>query len=487
VIADHSRSMKLAGDASALGLSALEQHLDKRHVVLSIDPEYPAALFSGKILMTTLRRGPGALTLMSETLSSSYIEEVEAACHAIDPDRPITVRGSQPGEAADAVRLHVGPSARAIRVVPDGYGAHLLSDPTVTVTPSQTPNVVGATFAAALAATEAFKYNAEVREERRIIHQRLSFCPFALSSDMSLSVPLPSSMVLDATLVGAGAIGTAIVLLIGLLPATGQMTVVDRQAFAIENVSTYSLGTREDAQRGVWKVDLAAQVLTHFDVRTVTDPVEELPTLIETGAVPWSPLVLSALDSPDGRRAAQRLWPDHLIDAQTGDSMVGFCEYHHGVDPCLICNFPVDVTAPSGASALAERLGLPPELFGAPGAVLSEAHLEGMADDARERLRPFVGRPMCALMDGSVSDLDATDFQPSAPFVALQAACLSVARLVASFTKYDSHYNFAQYDTLIGPDRATIESMRPIRNCICQNRKATIEQVRRVFRDRSRS
>lgn len=480
--ADHSRSMKLAGDASELTPSALERHLDSTHVVLSIDAEYPTGMLAGKILMTTLRRGPGKLTLLANNLPASYVDEVEATCRAIDPGRPIGVLRTQSDGPDVAVRLHFGPSARAIRVVSDGYGAHLLANPATTVTPLQSPNALGATFAAALAASEVFKFNACVREDRRILHEYLSYCPFSLSSDMSLSVPLLSPVVLDATLVGVGAIGTAIVFLLDALQFSGRITLVDRQTFGIENVSTYSIGTRADAERTAWKVDLAKQVLTSFDAHTVTDPVESLPALIGSGAVLWSPLVLSALDTPESRRATQRLWPDHLIDAQTGDSMVGFCEYRHGVDPCLMCSFPVDVAARSGVHALAERLGLSPELFGTPGAVLDESHLEGMTDEHRERLKPLIGKPVCALMDGAVSDLDATGFQPSAPFVALQAACLSVARLIASTLDDDRQSNFAQYDALIGPQYATVETMKPRRDCICQTRRATIEQVRRTFR-----
>lgn len=266
------------------------------------------------------------------------------------------------------------------------------------------------------------------------------------------------------------------------LQLSGRITLVDRQVFAIENVSTYSIGTRADADSGIWKVDLAKRFLASLDVSTVTEPVQSLPSLIESGAVKWSPLVLSALDSPESRRATQRLWPDHLVDAQTGDSKVGFCEYRYGIDPCLMCNFPADVAAPSGAHALAERLGLPPELFGTPGAVLEEAHLLGMTGEDRERFRTLVGKPICALMDGSVSELDSTGFQPSAPFVALQAACLAVARLVASTMIQDDRSNFVQYDTLIGPQRATVETMKPAHGCICQTRVATIEQVRRSFR-----
>jgi len=483
--ADHSRSLRLASNVSELGQSALERHLDGTHVIVSVDADYPTGMLAGRILLTTLRRGPGMLTLLGNNLPSQYTDEVEAMCQAIDPDRPINVTKNETAGPEGSVRLHVGPSARAIRVVPDGYGAHLLANPTRAVAPRQIPNAVGAAFAAGLAASEAFKYVARVREERRILHEYVCYCPFSLSSDMTLSIPLRSPIVLDATLVGIGSIGSAIVMIADALQLSGKIVLIDPQRFAIENVSTYSFGTRHDAERAAWKVELAQQVLTAFETQVVTEPVESLPSLISSGAVPWTPLILSALDSPESRRATQRMWPDRLIDAQTGDSMVGFCEYRHGIDPCLMCSFPVDVASPSGVDAFAERLGLSPELFGTPGAILNESHLDGITAKVRENLTKFVGKPVCALMDGAVSIVDAGGFQPSAPSVALQAASLSVARLAASSLGYDNRSNFGQYDTLIGPQRASIETMKPARSCNCQTRKATIEQVRQSFRTRN--
>jgi hypothetical protein len=481
MMADHSRNLKLAGDASTLITSELEQHLDRAHLIVSIDEDYPSSMLTGKILMTTLRRSPGELTLLANNLSTQYTTEVEEMCQAIDPDRPINVSSKESAGREQSVRLHIGPTARAIRVVPDGYGAHLLSKPSRSVVPRQIPNAVGAAFAAGLAASEAFKYVARVRESRGVLHDYVCFCPFALSSDMSISIPLLSPIELDATLVGVGSIGSAIVMLLDALQLSGRVVLVDRQRYALENVGTYSFGTRQDALRGTWKVELAQQVLTGFDTELVRDPAEDLPALIGSGEVSRTPLVLSALDTAESRRATQRMWPDHLIDAQTGDSMVGFCGYRHGIDPCLMCSFPVDVAAPSGMHQFAEHLGLPPELFGLPGAVLEESHLTSVNAEAREKLKRFIGKPVCSLMDGTVSVFGSDGFQPAATFIALQAACLSVARLAASSLGYVSQSNFGQYDTLVGPQRATVENMKPKRSCVCQTRKTTIEQVRKVF------
>lgn len=71
--------------------------------------------------------------------------------------------------------------------------------------------------------------------------------------------------------------------------------------------------------------------------------------------------MLTALDTAAARRDAQRLWPDRLIDAGTGDTMLGIHDHEHGCGPCLICLFPTDRFGPSTAGRLAEVTGLPVE------------------------------------------------------------------------------------------------------------------------------
>lgn len=76
------------------------------------------------------------------------------------------------------------------------------------------------------------------------------------------------------------------------------------------------------------------------------------------------------------------------------------------------------------------------------------------------------------------TELDAAGYQPSIPFVSLQAACLSIGRLIGSELGVPAVGNLVQYDALIGPQAATIEQMKPQPGCICQSRIATISAVR---------
>jgi len=74
--------------------------------------------------------------------------------------------------------------------------------------------------------------------------------------------------------------------------------------------------------------------------------------------------------------------------------------------------------------------------------------------------------------------LDARAYQPSIPFVSLEAGCLAMARLVAHALAIPTTSNLVQYDALVGPQRLIIDQMDRLPGCTCQTRAAAIEQVR---------
>ena len=477
---EHSRALKLAGLVSGAATD-LESHLDATTVVISIDDHVPQARLTGRVLLTTLRRGPGNLVFVGNDLPISYLTDLEAAATAIDPERPVKVKKASDGLPPNAVRIHVGTTSpgKSIRIVPEGYGAHVAGSTAATIRPQRPGNPIGAIYAASLGAAEVFKYTAQVRPQRRVLHRHLRFCPLSLTADLSAAPDLPHTLTLSLALIGVGAIGTGIVLLLDVMDTEGLLVAVDRQRYAPENVGTYSIGGDSDGRSRPWKVDLAQSHLSRFDVIPIRGSASELIAQIDQNVVPWLPTALTALDSPEARRDAQRVWPDRLIDAQTGDTMLGLCDYRHGVDPCMFCVFPVNRSAPSGAEVVAERLGLPVSLLADPDAVLSDADLVGRTEAQQALLRPLVGTPVCGLARAAgLSDLAAYDYMPSIPFVSLQAACLSVARLVAADLGLETVANFVQYDGLFGPQAGTVEVMKRRTECVCRDRATSIEKVR---------
>jgi hypothetical protein len=419
--------------------------------------------------------------LIATDLEDSFITELQEASAAIDPKRGIRVLSESDRIPSGSVRIHVGPTlqAPAIRIVPEGYGAHVAGSSGAVIRIRRPGNEIGAVYAASLGVAEVFKHTAQVSPNRRVLHRHLRFCPMALSSDLLAAPDLPTRRAFDLTLVGIGAIGTGIALLLNALGAEGRTVLIDRQRFDLENLGTYSIGGVADVVKGPWKVDLAKRYLRRFDVVPIRAAVSDAIQSVDAGKIPWTPAVLSALDSPEARRDAQRLWPDRLVDAQTGDTMLGFCDYRHGIDPCMFCIFPPG-QGPSGAELVAERLGLSVQELADPDAVLTEVDLHGKTTEQQNLLRPHVGKPMCGLAQATgLSGLDADGFMPSVPFISLQAACLSVARLVASTNdSAEMRPNFVQYDGLFGPQAATIETMKRRPGCVCSGRASSIDVVR---------
>jgi hypothetical protein len=342
-----------------------------------------------------------------------------------------------------------------------------------------TASGLGIFTCAALLAGEVFKRIAAVLPQRATFPAEFAWCPVSLNFDPAATPELKTPPKFDLALVGQGAIGTAVTRILSLLGTTGRVALVDPERFAPENLGTYSLGTPLDAACQVWKVDLAARALPGMAISTHRVRAEEFIELVDRGGVPWPPFVLSGLDSAEARREVQRLWPDRLIDGATGDTMCGLHDVRSGEGACLVCLFPKRTEGPSASERLAEATGLPIEVVSQGDQPLSEAHLASLAPEQRRRLKSQIGKPVCGLAEAiGLTELTSEDYRPSVPFVSQQAACLVVGRLVAEHLEIDSQPSFAQYDALIGPQAATIESRRRTDDCFCFQRADLIEALR---------
>ena len=410
-------------------------------------------------------------------LSRAAVDELVASVAAIDPDRPLTI-----GRSSEAtVWLHVGAARgdQAVRLVPEAHGAHAAGQRNAVIRPRRPASALGAIYTAALGAAEAFKYTAQVRPARRVLHRHLRFCPVTLSSDLAAAPLFTAPIELALTLVGIGAIGTGVARILSELEVFGRVLAVDSERFASENRGTYSLGGAAEVNARPTKVELATATLTRFDVISFPHRVEELPAAIDRQNAPWLPLVVSGLDTPEARRETQRLWPDRLVDAATGDTMLGLHEHAYGRGPCMRCFFPETHGGPSAAQWLSEITGLPVALLVHGDEILRDEHLTDLTSDERAKLVQHLGNPVCGLARTfGLTDLDSGDYQPSAPFISLQAASLAIGRVLAYKLDLDGQPNFVQYDGLYGPQTAALDTMQPVADCYCQTRSPTIKKVR---------
>ena len=472
---DHSRALRLGHRATGETESSLARRLAAHGVSVAIDAGIPGTLTTGKVLVSNLARLPGGVSLDRGALSHREIEALQAVVAEIDPDRTLEVRRARPAE----LRVDVGPGTRGgLHGVPVGHGyrigwsklRHAQGGPPV--------SGLGSVSAAAALAGEVFKVAAGVTGTRGQLPRSRSFCPVSLTAHPENGPDLPQEWLLEGAVAGVGAIGTGIALILSFLPIGGALLLIDRQIIAIENLGTYSLGGIADVDANRQKTAVAARVLSNFSTRCFDGDVAALPARIDAGLERWPRAILAGLDSPEARRDLQQVWPDLLIDGATGDTMAGLHEIIGPGQPCMECLFP-PTTRSLAAEALASATGLPVDIAAQGSLLLRDEHLDGLAPDRQDRLRPYVGREICGLARAfGLTDLGDEDYQPAVPFVSLTAAALVVGRLIAREVGLRPRTNVAQFDVLAGPQLMSRMHRRGVAGCRCEVRHSTIATVR---------
>lgn len=476
---EHSRALLLGSQASGLDQPTLRQRQEEALTTLRFDPSIPGAALTARVLLTTLRRLPGQLALDCTGLDRALVDELAATVATIDEARPLAFLDGPSSEASVQLDIGVVGEPGFIRAVPDGYGAQLANNPAVELNIGQPANALGSVLAVALAAAETFKHIVVDKEDRRCIHSHLSFCPVTLAADLTTAVSRAFSP-LDIAIVGNGAIGTAIALILSELRLGGRVVLCDPETYGPENRGTYSLGGAREGREQPLKVDVVGDVLeaAGYEVVRVPEKSTELIKLIDRGELAAPRIVLTGLDTVEARRETQTLWPDHILDGATGDTSVGFT---HAVPlgACLRCFFAQPSGGPDPVQQLAIETGLPASLLKRGDEALAEDDLDKLSAEQRERLRPFVGRPVCGLADAlGLTDADSDGYLPSVPFVSQMAACLVVGRLLALSLDTDTDINFFQFDAFHGPVFAEGELRNPDASCFCQTRASVVEKAR---------
>jgi hypothetical protein len=472
--ARHSRAVRLGAGAAGVSESETLARLERAHVALGLDANIPGAPETLDTLADTLARRPGRVTLVD--MPDMVSHELVGRMRRVDPS--VSVQTSRDVPADTTVSVFVGErfagdagAPAHVLAVPDNHGAHLSTDG-APVSQSRAPSSLGAMTTAALVAAEIFKLTAGVRPERMTLHRRLSFCPVTLGDDVALAPALAATSV-EIALVGLGAVGTAIAQIVCKLPLRGRALLVDRQTLAPENLGTYSAAGVADVGRP--KVDVVADLLGEFETTKFAGDIGDIPLLIDNEEVLWPQFLLAGLDSVDARHAAQRVWPEYLIDGATGDTVAGLHEVIGAGRPCLQCFLPPRVETSSSLVGLAAATGLTVEQLVNGDRPLLEDDLHALAPDQRARLQEHLAQAL-----GLTSDDGSDTYQPSVPFVSQLAACLVVGRLVARLTDVDCERpNFAQFDTLIGPQSLHTEARRPREGCYCTENQMVIDAVRR--------
>lgn len=386
----------------------------------------------------------------------------------------------------DAI-LSVGAAARPdlpwTVVNSNGWLARVSSGGTSLSAECSQTNPVGALAAASLGVSEVFKRLLRLKPERGPYFDNLRFSCYTLVADADDPGPsLPETIALPTTLVvGQGAIGNGITLLLSQMEFAGIVWFLDRQVYGPENLGTCVLLGADGlgAPKAEWNA------VRFFGTQTLrAEPIvaEFDAALPKFGSrYPYPSVVLNGLDNVPARHAVQDLWPDLLVDGAIGDFACQVVTHAWELRPaCLKCLFTEPPT-PDPHFVASLQTGLSMERVQQAEDVVTQKDIEQARPEMREKLRAQLGQKICSVVSDAViaqmsADAAKSGFSPSVPFV----ATMSAAMVVAELTKYllNGPTTLAPrfyFDVLQGPQQGEKLRQRPKASCYCQIRRSLIE------------
>lgn len=432
-------------------------------------------------LRIVLPEGKGRLEQEVRDLARSLwtVDTVEVLTEL---DAPSTT----PAHAVLNVGVVVPDDARWTTINSNGWLARVSSTPGCLGTDTALSNPLGAMAAAALGVSEVFKRVYGIEPAKAPLLEATEFSLYNLSADAPVTGPeLPAAIHLpDTLLVGAGAIGNAIALLMSQLQLHGRVHIVDKQTFAEENFGTCVL-LDDQAWVGTGKAQRLAQVITSealvgsFEQAPIATAARG-PTLRSMAVE----LVLNALDDVEARRDTQLMWPSVLVDGAI--NAVGAAVRVHRLDrprwACMRCGFK---------QAKASAIAMQSAATGLSEAALASDHGRALTDSdiatAKAELRPWLqeqqrlGRTLCAtIAEAQARQVGlnlAAGFRPSAPFVAAMSAALVMAEALKAlyFTQTTQHF---QLESLfVGPASGVALMTGASDRCECTVHRAHIDEA----------
>lgn len=430
----------------------------------------------------------------------SGIRGLEAEVHAIASR--VWTRGSvtvltagAPIDMRHAVAVlnighHVRPDLPWTAINSEGWLARCSSSETPLPAGCGQANPIAALMAASLGVTEVFKRVYGVPPDVAPPCEFVEFSLFELSTSPTGPGPeLPETIDLpDAVLIGGGAIGNGLVLLLSQLSLRGRLHIIDKQAFGDENLGTCCL--LDDL---VWLTQpKAVQLATWLDKRSGLMVTGEQALVEDARAGAFVQgmavdLVLNGLDDVHARHDAQMMWPSIMVDG--GINAVGAAVVTYRLDQphgaCLRCTFQLPTVDERVAQTKATGLSFD-SLRGDHGRFLIAADIEAADEEHRVWLQQQLqkGRTICStIAEGQARaalgvDL-VTEFKPSVPFVATASAALVVAQALRSLLyPLERHVQLFQMANLFLGPHASAGVLTPAdARCECTGQRSLILRV----------
>ena len=307
----------------------------------------------------------------------------------------------------------------------------------------------------------------------------LNLLPSGPDLDHPIQIQIP-----ETHLVGVGAVGSAMIYTLAHLDdAIGHIHLIDNERLDDTNLNRYMLARRRDL--GCWKVNTATAALRNTSIRTKSyrvpfnKYVEEYGSLID--------LLLTPVDSEQGRRSLAMMLPRRIINAATGGTTVTLSTHGFGDGKaCLHCLYLPKVNQLSAEEQMASDMGLAAdvvhELVGANTPL--DRHLVAQIERNR-RVDPgtwtsYVGLPIGSFYvkavcgDAEIRLRTANVIAPL-PFISATAGILLATELLKANHPVLGDYaldNYVRFDTLELPNPAFRRTRLadPSEQCVCQDR-----------------
>lgn len=356
---------------------------------------------------------------------------------------------------------------------------------------SESPVPFGAGAAACLAAANLFR---AVAAPEAPLDRDSAYCTYradAIQVDAEPADALTSFAELppieDAVLIGAGAIGQALVWTLARTNLRGVLHVVDPETVELSNLQRYVLTLRAD--EGAIKTDLAACHLTG-DLALAPAQMSWSQFVARKGHR-WRAAIV-AVDSARDRRLVQASLPQHILNAWTQPGDLGISS--HGTfgteAACLACLYLPSGAVPSEDELIAEALGVPHERLrirellyqGSPAphdlleaiANARELDLELLLAYAHRPVRELYAEGFCG---GGVLPIDRLDGRDRAMHVPLAfQSALAGVQLAASFVRAitegpHAETRLTRIDPLAQLGQALQQTAKadPTGRCICRD------------------
>ncbi len=386
------------------------------------------------------------------------------------------------------VGFHVITSLPWTSITSNGWVARVSSGSQNLSAEMAQPNPIAALMAASLGVTEVFKRIFGVPSDIAPLLDKAELSLFDFTTNPNSCGPtLPDAISLpDTLLVGGGAIGNGIALLMSQLPLNGRLHIVDKQNYQDEN-----LGTSVLLAKNGWVGHSKAERLTEWPLSNsdlnATGEKALISDALATEKVKSMAvdLVLSGLDDVQARHDTQLAWPSLMIDG--GINETGAAVVQHRLDErglaCLKCSFKLPK---QDIRTIQQQLtGLNTITLSEQGRLLTEDDIVNAAPDKQEWLKAMLKerRTICSVVsEAGLQRLGVNaevGFRPSVPFVATAAAAMVVAEAIKAllFPGAPYHQRVVIGNLFIGPGSMAKASRFAEPSCFCVSKRGLINSL----------